>query len=79
MHAVRRHLCLRQVGAVGVGAVAAGVQAAILQPTMYWKNAAQQGLPLTYLILSVMRSFILHTSTYLLPTFEEFLGAQVRD
>lgn len=32
---------------VAVGAVASGIQAVILQPTIYWKNAAQQGLPFT--------------------------------
>jgi len=32
---------------VGLGAAASAVQAVILQPTIYWKNAAQQGLGFT--------------------------------
>jgi hypothetical protein len=32
---------------VVVGSIASFVQATILQPTLYWKNAAQQGLPFT--------------------------------
>jgi len=38
---------LSELENVGVGAVASGIQAVILQPTIYWKNAAQQGLPFT--------------------------------
>jgi solute carrier family 25 carnitine/acylcarnitine transporter 20/29 len=32
---------------MALGASAAAVEAVILQPTIYWKNAAQQGLPFT--------------------------------
>lgn len=32
---------------IAVGAVAALTQAVILQPTIFWKNAAQQGIPFT--------------------------------
>mmetsp|Transcript_74946 Transcript_74946/g.199827 ORF Transcript_74946/g.199827 Transcript_74946/m.199827 type:complete len:95 (-) Transcript_74946:726-1010(-) len=32
---------------MALGASAAFVEAVILQPTIYWKNAAQQGLPFT--------------------------------
>jgi hypothetical protein len=32
---------------IAVGAVAAFTQATILQPTIFWKNAAQQGIPFT--------------------------------
>lgn len=28
-----------------LGGSAAAIEAVILQPTLYWKNAAQQGLP----------------------------------
>jgi len=38
---------LSELENVGVGALASGVQAVIMQPTIYWKNAAQQGLPFT--------------------------------
>lgn len=38
---------LSELENVGVGAVASGIQAVILQPTIYWKNASQQGLPFT--------------------------------
>jgi len=32
---------------VALGSVASFIQAVILQPTLYWKNASQQGLPFT--------------------------------
>lgn len=38
---------LSELENVGVGSVASFVQAVIMQPTLYWKNAAQQGLPFT--------------------------------
>ena len=38
---------LSELENVAIGASAAFVEAVILQPTIYWKNAAQQGLPFT--------------------------------
>lgn len=38
---------LSELENIGVGSVASFVQAVIMQPTIYWKNAAQQGLPFT--------------------------------
>lgn len=38
---------LTEVENMTVGGAAAFVEAVILQPTIYWKNAAQQGLPFT--------------------------------